>query len=80
MKPERLPGDIGKAMAAAIEYEHEPELRGATKLLNHCALMERMAAGKPTARTRLDRAVGADLAALLVFALVDQRPRPRAAR
>ncbi len=68
-------------MAAALEYEQDwqADTRGARRLLQHCALLERLEAGKPTARARLDRAVGADLAALLVFALVDQ-PRPRPAR
>jgi hypothetical protein len=44
--------------------------RGAPRLLEHCAVLERVTGGeRPSARARLERELGCDLAELLVGAL-----------
>jgi hypothetical protein len=52
--------------------------RGAPRLLEHCAALDRVTGSeRPTARVRLERELGYELADLLVGALAYRRsPRP----
>lgn len=63
--------------AASIQYLHG---RGAPRLLEHCAALERVTSGeRPSARVRLELELGGELAALLVGALAGVgRVRPEA--
>jgi hypothetical protein len=52
--------------------------RGLTLILEHCARLNGIEHGHPTAVLRLRQAIGDELARLLVSALSgDHRPRPR---
>jgi hypothetical protein len=64
--------------AASMQYL---SARGAPRLLEHCAVLERVTSGeRPSARARLDLELGGDLAELLVGALASPgRSRPVAA-
>ena len=46
-----------------------PTARGATLLLEHCAVLYRFDESRPTARSRLELAVGGELARMLLGAL-----------
>ena len=46
-----------------------PTARGSLLLLEHCAAMNRFDASRPSARARLERAVGGKFAHMLVGAL-----------
>jgi hypothetical protein len=52
--------------------------RGAPRLLEHCAALDRMTGGeRPSARARLELELGGDLAELLIVALArPDRGRP----
>ena len=55
-----------------------PNPRAAQLLLEHCAVLDRFAESRPSARTRLERAVGGSFARMLVDALAgDHRLLPR---
>ena len=52
--------------------------RGAPRLLEHCAALERVTRGeRPSARARLELELGGELAALLVAALAGPGPSRR---
>ena len=54
---------------------HAGEARGAPRLLEHCAVVERLVqAETESARTRLEDELGGHLAGLLCRALVQRRP------
>ena len=54
------------------------DTRGLTLILEHCARLNGMEHGHPTALLRLRQAIGDELARLLVSALTgDHRARPR---
>jgi hypothetical protein len=53
--------------------------RGLALILEHCARLNGIEHGRPTAVIRLNQAIGDELARLLLAALVgDHRARPRA--
>lgn len=55
-------------MDAASSIQVDP--RGAPRLLEHCAVLDRLTASNaPSARVRLERELGCELATLLVGAL-----------
>jgi hypothetical protein len=63
-------------MAAAAAAGRPDEDRGAPRLLEHCAAVERMlGADGVSARSRLESVLGGDLTALLCRALT-RGPRP----
>jgi hypothetical protein len=53
---------------------HGGGARGAPRLLEHCAAVERLQAETASARTRLEGELGGHLAGLLCRALVQRRP------
>ena len=54
---------------------HTGEARGAPRLLEHCAAVERLVEAEGgTARARLDNELGGHLAGLLCRALVQRQP------
>jgi hypothetical protein len=60
-------------MEAALNFEHTS--RGAELLLHHCAAIGRLDEPRAPARSRLDQALGPELAQLLVRALVRRQVR-----
>jgi hypothetical protein len=56
----------------------EPVSRGSPLLIHHCAWIGGVDA--PSARIRLEEAVGSDLARLLLRALAEPRARPQGRR
>jgi len=69
MERSSVPGDTERAVdAVPIQHLHG---RGAPRLLEHCAALERVTSDeRPSARARLELELGGDLAELLVGALV----------
>ena len=60
------------AAATCPPRPNSSELRASELLLAHCAALE-PGRGRPTARTRLDTALGPDMARRLLFALSTRR-------
>jgi len=60
-----------------MEAAPPPSGRGLSLILEHCARLNSIEHGRPTAVLRLRQAIGEDLARLLLTALAgDHRPRP----
>ena len=58
-------------------WESTASVRGSTRLLEDCAALQLLDETRPSARDRLQRAIGYELAGLLLRALArDHRGRP----
>ena len=58
-------------------WEPTDSARGQALLLEHCAALERLAEARPSARDRLQRVLGGELAGLLLRALAGDHRRSR---
>jgi hypothetical protein len=65
-----IPMSVARMEAAMKLQPHRARARGADLLLHHCATIGGADAGRVPARVRLEQALGSELTALLVGALL----------